>query len=416
MLSYIHFLLFLFLWIPAQESAHSLHHFKDINIFKPDFSGKPVKLALNQIRTTTPDALDFWIKRCDSIIESGNGKINVLHIGDSHIQADFFSGRLRELLQYTFGNGGRGLVFPYRAAKTNNPDNYKVYWAGEWTSCKNVNYTKDCDLGVSGISISSVDSSAGVVIYPALVGHSEYDFTQVKLFAQGSGMPAYILKNDSVDMGQYQTQELDSTTTLLRFPGYKQRFVLRVQREDTAQRAFTLHALSFENDSAGVLYHAAGINGAEYFSWNRARLLQQHMRTLDPHLVVISLGTNEGFNRQYSDETLRQNARMLIDKIREINPQVSILLTLPGESLYRRRTVIQKHVFIRKVLNEVAAEKGCAVWDMYAVMGGKGCMRKWYARGFSQRDMVHYKASGYRLQAELLYTALMQEYLRKHKK
>ena len=36
--------------------------------------------------------------------------INIVQIGDSHIQADWFGERIRELLQIKFGNAGRGLV------------------------------------------------------------------------------------------------------------------------------------------------------------------------------------------------------------------------------------------------------------------------------------------------------------------
>ena len=52
------------------------------------------------------------------------GVINIVHIGDSHIQADYFSGMLRMCLQKQFGNAGRGLIFPYKVAKTNEPYNY----------------------------------------------------------------------------------------------------------------------------------------------------------------------------------------------------------------------------------------------------------------------------------------------------
>ncbi|RMG58051.1 MAG: LysM peptidoglycan-binding domain-containing protein [Bacteroidetes bacterium] len=58
--------------------------------------------------------------------------VNIVHIGDSHIQADWFSGYLRQALQQRFGSAGRGLVFPYRVAHTNSPlDLYsdsEVYW------------------------------------------------------------------------------------------------------------------------------------------------------------------------------------------------------------------------------------------------------------------------------------------------
>src|SRR6185295_4957067 len=52
-----------------------------------------------------------------------NLQVRIIHIGDSHIQADFLSGILRQNFQHDFGNGGRGLIFPGRVARTNEPSN-----------------------------------------------------------------------------------------------------------------------------------------------------------------------------------------------------------------------------------------------------------------------------------------------------
>ena len=40
----------------------------------------------------------------NKLILKGEGQINIVHIGDSHIQADYFSGRLRYLFQTYFDN------------------------------------------------------------------------------------------------------------------------------------------------------------------------------------------------------------------------------------------------------------------------------------------------------------------------
>ncbi len=59
----------------------------------------------------------------DQLVSKGEGKLKIVHIGGSHLQADIYSDRIRKRLQ-TFqpgSNGGRGFVFPYTIAKTNNP-------------------------------------------------------------------------------------------------------------------------------------------------------------------------------------------------------------------------------------------------------------------------------------------------------
>ena len=61
-------------------------------------------------------------------------RINILHIGDSHLQADFITSIIRNNLQQEFGNGGRGMVIPYKLTKTNGPADYNFSSTSLWQS------------------------------------------------------------------------------------------------------------------------------------------------------------------------------------------------------------------------------------------------------------------------------------------
>ena len=103
-------------------------------------------------------------KNINHLIINGSGNLRVLHIGDSHIQADFFSGSMREHLQsFALGiKGSRGFIFPYNVAATNNPDNYKVKYTGKWQHCRNIQNLNGCELGIAGISVTTTDSNASI--------------------------------------------------------------------------------------------------------------------------------------------------------------------------------------------------------------------------------------------------------------
>ena len=45
--------------------------------------------------------------------------VNILHLGDSHIQAGFLSGQMMSRFQSDFGNAGRGLIVPLKLIKSN---------------------------------------------------------------------------------------------------------------------------------------------------------------------------------------------------------------------------------------------------------------------------------------------------------
>ncbi|MEL7532668.1 MAG: GDSL-type esterase/lipase family protein [Bacteroidota bacterium] len=86
-------------------------------------------------------------------LESGQRRtINIVHIGDSHLQADWFSGHVRMALHKRFGSAGRGLIFPYKLAKTNSPPDIKVSTNISWNSRRNINRSGSLPIGISGIT------------------------------------------------------------------------------------------------------------------------------------------------------------------------------------------------------------------------------------------------------------------------
>ncbi|MDU1889342.1 MAG: LysM peptidoglycan-binding domain-containing protein [Dysgonomonas sp.] len=81
------------------------------------------------------------------------GKINIVHIGDSHIQADFFTNTIREVMQNQFGNGGVGFTFPYSLIRTNGPRYIRYACNATWESLMNVSPVRDVGVGLSGIAL-----------------------------------------------------------------------------------------------------------------------------------------------------------------------------------------------------------------------------------------------------------------------
>ena len=62
--------------------------------------------------------------------------VSILHLGDSHIQAGFFSGAVRDSLQAVFGDAGRGLVAPLKLLGTNEPPDYTITSPNSWYGAK----------------------------------------------------------------------------------------------------------------------------------------------------------------------------------------------------------------------------------------------------------------------------------------
>ena len=65
-----------------------------------------VRRDLNGIDNDQQGLRDFY-RRLEMLEKGELRKINVVHIGDSHRQADWFSGSVRMALQKRFGSAGR---------------------------------------------------------------------------------------------------------------------------------------------------------------------------------------------------------------------------------------------------------------------------------------------------------------------
>ena len=110
-----------------------------------------VEIAVNEI--TNKKALHPLFEKINRIQADKSGKINIVHIGDSHIQADFFSGKFRQNLQQQFGDGGRGFVFPYNLAKTNGPGDIRFSSNEAWESQRNIYPDNGNPVGLSGFAL-----------------------------------------------------------------------------------------------------------------------------------------------------------------------------------------------------------------------------------------------------------------------
>ncbi|MBD0256290.1 MAG: hypothetical protein ICV83_11275 [Cytophagales bacterium] len=359
------------------------------------------------------EPLEAFYGSLDSLAGGTRRKVNIVHIGDSHVQADMFPGKLRESfhLDPALGNGGRGLTFPYRAVGTNSPINLKVAYTGTWTGCRNIARTQTCDWGLAGITATTNDPEATFTINPNLnapLGLT-YPVTRIKVFYDVHNASQFTV--NLLNEGVTATQHVDPRGFVefqLETPVDEVRVGL--QKSSPDQLAFTLQGVTLENDQPGVQYHSVGINGAEVGSFLRSPHLEAQLAVLEPDLVIVSLGTNDAFPASFDPAAFKRGYGTLIQRIRRAAPRASLLLTAPGDCYRGRRYPNLNNAKATRQLLELAEETGSAVWNFYEVMGGLRSIGKWYASGLAASDKVHLTRKGYELQGTLLYEALLNDY------
>lgn len=347
----------------------------------------------------------------DDLILKGDGKMKIVHIGGSHVQADIYSDRMRSRLQ-TFQpgmNGGRGFVFPYRIAGTNNPFNYRVRYSGKWESCRNTESNKQCSLGLSGISLTTSDTSASFSIKLSDQAVTEYDFNMIRIFSEYDSSAFSLEVNTCCNIVEViENKELGYK--LYKLDQYTDSVHLSVKKTDSLQHHFILYGLSMETDDPGVVYHSIGINGAKLTSYLRCNLLREHLIALDPDWIILSIGTNDAYSRYFNAEEYKQNYDSLISIITEALPDAAILLTIPNDSYLYRRYVNRNTEEVKKVIEQIAIKYNCSVWDFYTIMGGLNSIIAWQQFNLAKRDRIHFTVSGYILMGDLFFDAFLKSY------
>ncbi len=351
-----------------------------------------------------------FLEKFARLLREGSGKLSVVHIGGSHLQADIYTDRIRSRF-HTFQpgiNGGRGFIFPYSVAGSNNPQNYMVSYTGRWSACKNTQEKSHCLLGLSGISVTTTDTAASISItFPA--GNTvPYDFNRVRIFYLADSLSFDCKAHCQAVITSTEVTALGCKTFLLET--YSDSLTIMLEKTGSIQRRFTLLGISLETDDPGLIYHSAGVNGAKISSFLRCTLLPDHLAELSADLVVLSLGTNDAYTRQFDAEYYRLGYDTLIRMIRTVLPEAALLLTVPNDSYLYRRYPNPNTEIMREVILGLGRDHHCGVWDFYGIMGGMNSIIIWQRSGLAKRDRIHFTRKGYLLKGDLFFNAFLKSY------
>ncbi len=347
--------------------------------------------------------------KLDRVIKTGEGKINIIHIGGSHIQAGRYTEVVRKKMQTFFPglNGGRGLLFPYKMAKTNHPRNFSMTWTGNWETCRNIE-KKECKLGLLGISASTTDKNSSIYL-KFNPNYVHYDFNKIIIFNEISESNYKIVpQNLNCEYGITEFPEKGYTQILTE--DYVQTVRLKFVQTDSLQTNFTLYGIYTENDNPGVVYNDVGMNGARIPSFLKCELLEQHTEVLKPDLVILSLGTNDTYTTNFRPAYYKNNYLQLIQSVRRASPEAAILITVPNDSYYRRKEPNANTALAEKAIYELAKEQACGIWNFYQVMGGYNSTFLWHKEKLMQNDLIHFTKNGYIIKGDLMFDALLKSY------
>ena len=378
-----------------------------------------IEKKYNKIQVPGEDStlINQFFHKIDTLLLEGTGRINVLHIGGSHVQADFFSHQVRQHLDNINGEyqPPRGFIFPYPVAKTNNPTNYKVTYSGEWGRERNVQRNREKPLGVGGIAVYTNDPAAKINITLDPDSFLRWDFQQLRLLGYVEDdtcqvTPVLYHDNDTIE-GMI---DLLSNTYIFDLPEPVYSFSLGFIQHDTKPHTFVVNGFLPEKETPGIVYHSIGVNGASVMSYLRCEDFEKELAILNPDLVVFGIGINDATANNFSKEQFKENYRNLLQMVQNVNPDCAFIFITNNDSyrrIARRRYSVNTNGQIAKTaFYELATEYRGGVWDLFSLMGGLRSMQKWQNAKLAQVDKVHFTRAGYLLTGDLFYNALVDYY------
>lgn len=381
----------------ADSSRYSFIQYAFNRIILPD-SGTARFLALQD--------------KLDNLKATGRGSLHFLQIGDSHIQADYLSSRVRDNLAASLNcqAAGRGFIFPYRFARTNNPENYHFSSNARWEADRSVVRTTSGDPGLAGVSVFTKDSVVRISLRLLEKNAPAIPFTDVSVLfesptgtwkIEAEGMEALVPEIETGPLQRIHFHSDSPTDSLTLF----------FHRESGGETPLYIHGFLLSNGHGGIIYSAAGSNGASAESALRCNNLNTEITLVKPDVLILSLGTNDAYTRPFDRLKFRMQYDSLLGAILKNNPELPVILTTPGDAWAKNHAFNPCVPVVRDEIVQAAQKYQCAVWDLYTIMGGERSISKWYKEGLARKDRIHFSKEGYYLIGDLFTSALTDFYL-----
>ena len=349
-----------------------------------------------------------FYSKLEKLVTSGEGRVNIVQIGGSHIQAGSFSGQMRNRFQQLNGemNAGWGFMFPYRIARTNSPFGYYIRYNGYWKTFRNVERRKSGTLGVGGISATTSSPKAELTILLEEENELDYSFNELRIYYENTAKNYTInidqdLVKNKVEADGYTDFELNEWVDSLQ---------ITLEKDYNSQGNFTLLGMTTESNPNGIMYHSIGVNGAHVPAFLRCQLFTEQLAELNPDLVILGLGINDAYGRKFSQARFEDHYGQLIDNIKAAAPNALIVFTTNNDSYLYRRYVNKNGEKVKDSMFKMAKKYNAGVWDMFSVMGGLNSIVLWQNNGLARSDKIHFTREGYLMIADLFFSAMMKDF------
>ena len=360
---------------------------------------------------TVPELAHFYAALRGLEEKTRKSHVRVYWMGDSHAQADFWSGAVRDALQGRFGDAGPG--FMHLGYKDYRHDGAKFTTGGKWRmrpkKPSGIKHEADGVFGLGGILMGGYADQPDAVVDLSrpTEGSFVYDFCY-RLKAPADTIDIDVDGQNQITL-KVQKGEPAGTMEHVTFTGPAPGRV-NARPSNGSPDFCGLTAETDPNVAPGVVLDTLGINGARYataLSWDD-KAWESEVARRPPDLVVFEYGTNEAGDASPAAEKTGTNVDLLLSRIRKVNPNADCVIV----SATDRADAEERVPLINAQLVQAAKRTGCLYYDAYTVLGGKGSMAKMRdePEPRAQKDGIHMTIQGYRALGKAMAETLLAGY------
>jgi hypothetical protein len=348
----------------------------------------------------SPQYFDSFWQAVENAREQGR-TVRILHYGDSQVEMDHISSRLRAYMQNQFGGGGPGML-PFQTTtptffirQSNNGDLTHLASFGDSLAVRSRG-----DYGPMMQSFRLGDEEATVTIKASTNSHVDKrvkQFSRVKLISNNRS-PLNIsftdLKNKKV--GSTSTSATNGITAVDFQTDSAFTTAFRMQVRGNSD----LYCLLVD-DSCGVAVDNIPMRGCsgQQFTLVKESLLTSAYSQMDIELIIMQFGGNSVPYLKTSEaiSTYCTSIGRQIDHLHACCPKAKILFVGPSDMSHRVKGELQTYNIIPELIDSLAAtavRHNAAYWSIYHAMGGWNSMPQWSRQGLAGKDYIHFSQKG----------------------
>lgn len=341
--------------------------------------------------------------------------VRVLHYGDSQIEMDHITSRLRSHLQQRFGGGGPGMV-PFHtitpSLTINQSTTGHLIHLSSFGDSTVVRSRGDYGPmmqsfrlgGTAGTTLraaksKSVDDRAKhfsrvTLLYNDRSGHLGVDFTDRQHRATSRQ------RNDGKGIGSL-IWSLDSTSNNIHL---------------NVSGSADLYCVLLD-DGPGVAVDNIPMRGCsgQQFTLVPEEKLTAAYDQMDVGLIILQFGGNSVPYLKSADQisTYCKALGKQIDHVRQCSPKSKVLFIGPSDMSTRLQGQMQSYPILPQLIDSLAATAvahGAAYWSIFHAMGGHNSMPEWTRQGLAGQDYIHFSQRGADLMGDRLVEALDNSY------